>query len=378
MNGKVEIMKIGVDARSLSEPIAGIGRYTLFLLREMILNSPHEWVLYSHKPIIHGDWDMSGVKIRTLKPFIKIKGMYFAWLQLILPFWLSQDQITLFWSPAHRLPWYMPKRIAKVITIHDLVWKHFPETMRPFGRFLDSHIMPYAINNTDRIIASSISTANDIYNESPSARSITKVIYLANSLQREIKSEFNNKKYLLFVGTLEPRKNLRKLLEAYAMFSESMRQEYPLYIVGGEGWGDQKVPYILNQLGLKKSVKVLGYISNQKLEEVYSGAYLFIMPSLYEGFGLPIVEAMSFGLPVITSNNSSMPEIGGDAAILVNPNSSSSIYQGIERVLLSKELWIELSSNGFKRSKLFSWNKTSKETLEVFEDAASIILRERK
>jgi glycosyltransferase involved in cell wall biosynthesis len=377
MNGREEIMKIGVDARSLSEPIAGIGRYTLFLLREMIVNSSHEWVLYSHKPIIHGDWDRSRVKIRTLKSFIKIKGIYFAWLQLILPFWLSQDQITLFWSPAHRLPWYMPKGITTVITIHDLVWKYFPETMRPFGKLLDSHLMPFAIKNTDRIIASSISTANDVFDESPSARSKTKVIYLGNSFTRKKKSEINNRKYLLFVGTLEPRKNLQRLLEAYVMFSHSVRKQYPLLIVGGDGWGNQNLPYMINQLGLNDSVKVLGFVSNQKLEEVYCSAYLFIMPSLYEGFGLPIVEAMSFGLPVVTSNNSSMPEIGGDAAILVNPNSSSSIYKGINKVLSSNELWRELSSNAFKRSKLFSWHQSSKEMLEVFEDTASSKLNER-
>ena len=373
MNGETVEMRIGVDVRSLSEPIAGIGRYTLSLLEEMTTNSPHEWILYSHKPVLNGEWNQFNVTVRNLNLPRWIKGVYIIWLQFVLPFWLKQDRIELFWTPAHRLPKYMPSSIVKVVTIHDLVWKFAPETMKPLGRVLDSHLMPYAIKHADSIVASSISTANDIFDESPKAKDKTTVVYLGNSMAIKKKPELvaTKENYLLFVGTLEPRKNLRRLLEAYSLLSESIRNKHYLMIVGGKGWGTGNLELLIEQLNIQKFVKVLGYLSNQELENIYNNAYLFVMPSLYEGFGLPLLEAMSFGVPVVTSNNSSMPEVVGDTAVLVDPKSIISIKCGIEEVLSDFNYRQKLSRATLERSKLFSWDKASKQTIEVFEQAFS-------
>ncbi len=138
-------MRIGVDARSLSEPISGIGRYTLSLLELMVLDKSHEWVLYSHRPILHGQWGMQNVTVRALSFPKWVRGLYVPWSQFILPLWVKQDDIDIFWSPAHRLPFFLSKSIASVVTIHDLVWKHAPETMHPFGQFLDSCLMPKSV-----------------------------------------------------------------------------------------------------------------------------------------------------------------------------------------------------------------------------------------
>ena len=293
------------------------------------------------------------------------------WAQSILPFWAKQDNVDLFWSPAHRLPRYLSKSTASVVTIHDLVWRYAPETMRPFSRFLDAKFMPEAISIADKVIAVSVSTAQDIFIEAPKVESKTLVIYEAGLLSGEIMNDVDNSKgkYILFVGTLEPRKNLRRLLQAYSLLSVSIRHQYSLLIVGGEGWGNENLELIIAQLNIKKFVTLLGYLSNKELINTYSNACLFVMPSLYEGFGLPLLEAMSFGVPVVTSNISSMPEVGGKAAILVDPHSVISIKNGIEKVLLSNDLWDELSLNGLERSKLFSWDKASKETIDVFEKA---------
>jgi len=373
MNGEKVEMRIGVDVRSLSEPISGIGRYTSSLLQVMINNSSHEWVLYSYRPVLHGEWNQPNVIIRNLHLPKWIRGVYIQWLQLILPFWLKQDRIDLFWSPAHRLPIYISNSIARVVTIHDLVWKHAPETMRPFGQFLDSRLMPKSIRLADKVIAVSESTALDLFDEFSEVQKKTAVIYEAGSLLIEYSEDFNDVKdeYLLYVGTLEPRKNLRRLLEAYSLLSDTIRDKYSLIIVGGKGWGNEDINSITEQLNIKKFVKVLGYLSNKELVKAYSQAYLFVMPSLYEGFGLPVLEAMSLGIPVVTSNTSSLPEIVGDTAILVNPESVSSIKNGIEEVLMDYKLRQKLSKATLERSKLFSWNKASKETLSLFEQALS-------
>lgn len=367
-------MKIGVDVRSLGEPLSGIGRYTLCLLEEMTINRSHEWVFYSQKPLIHGEWDKKNIKIRTMASFIRFKGLYFIWLQLILPFWFKQDEIDLFWSPSHRLPKFMPRSILKVITIHDLVWRYFPETMRPFGKILDSKIMPYSIRVADKIIASSKSTANQIIIEDSKASKKISVVYLGSSINKKTKKlEFKLAKenYILFVGTFEPRKNLKRLLEAYSLLSNSIKDKYPLILVGGSGWGNENINLMIDQLKISNFVKVLGYVSNQDLEKIYSKAYLFVMPSLYEGFGLPVLEAMSFGVPVVTSKASSLPEITGDSAILVNPKSTESIKNGILEVLNDENLRDSLSKAALEKSKFFSWSKSSSQTIKIFEKAFS-------
>ena len=373
MNGEKIKMRIGVDVRSLSEQTTGIGRYTLSLLQIMINNSSHEWVLYSYRPILHGEWSKENVTIRTLHLPNWIRGSYILWLQAILPFWLKKDEIDLFWSPAHRLPVFISNSIATVVTIHDLAWKAVPETMRPFGQFLDSYLMPKSISIADKIIAVSNFSAQELYKEAPIVEKKTMVIYEASSLLQDNFEDFDyyEDKYLLFVGTIEPRKNLKRLLEAYALLSNDIRNKHPLIIIGGKGWGGEDINLIIEQLNLKKFIKVLGYLTNKELVQFYSHAYLFVMPSLYEGFGLPLLEAMSFGVPVVTSNTSSMPEIVGDSAILVNPGSVSSIKNGIEKGLIDIELRQRLSKASLERSKLFSWEKASRETIKFFEKALS-------
>ncbi len=366
-------MRIGVDARSLSEPITGIGRYTLNLLQEMVANDSHEWVLYSHRPLQHGDWSKKNVTVHTwnLPKWARILRM--LWAQSVLPFMAKKDEVDLFWSPAHRLPKYLSRSIVSVVTIHDLVWKHAPETMRPFSQKLDAKLMPEAIEMADWVIAVSKWTAKDLIAEVPKAKQKTSVIYEAGSLTfSHSRSDYNlGEKYLLFVGTLEPRKNLPRLLKAYSLLSCSIKDEYPLIIVGGKGWGEDDIDDIVKQLDIEKYVQILGYLSDKELATVYQEASLLVMPSLYEGFGLPLLEAMSVGVPVVTSNISSMPEIVGDAAVLADPYSVDSIKEGIEKVLTDSELKSELSNAGYDQSKLFSWARATKETLLVFEGALS-------
>ena len=143
-----------------------------------------------------------------------------------------------------------------------------------------------------------------------------------------------------------------------------------MIIVGGKGWGEDDINSVVKQLDIEKYVQILGYLSDKELTSVYQEASMLIMPSLYEGFGLPLLEAMSVGVPVVTSNTSSMPEIVGDAAVLVDPYNVDSIKKGIEKVLTDSKLRSKLSDAGYEQSKLFSWEKAAKETLLAFEEAS--------
>lgn len=366
-------MRIGVDARSLSEPITGIGRYTLNLLELMTQDDSHEWILYSHRPLINGSWNRKNIKLSNWNLPKSFRILRMLWAQSILPIMATIDNVDLFWSPAHRLPRFLPKSIISVVTIHDLVWKFAPETMRPLSQKLDAKLMPEAIENADWIIAVSKWTAKDLIDEVPNARKKTSIIYEAASLTYDpitVKNSLN-KNYLLFVGTLEPRKNLPRLLEAYSFLPSYIKEKYSLYIVGGRGWGKVNVESLIERFNIKKYVKILGYLSDKDLAKTYQNASLLVMPSLYEGFGLPLLEAMNAGVPVVTSNISSMPEIVGKAAILVDPYCIKSIKEGVKKVLTDQKLRSLLSNDGLKKSKCFSWKKAAKKTLFVFEQAFS-------
>jgi glycosyltransferase involved in cell wall biosynthesis len=170
------------------------------------------------------------------------------------------------------------------------------------------------------------------------------------------------KEYILFVGTLEPRKNLSVLINALALLPSGI----PVVLAGWHGWGDKKWSQDMQRLGLERRVYTTGYIDEESLARLYSGARIFIYPSFYEGFGLPLLEAMSCGCPVISSRAASLPEVAGDAALFFDPYSAQDLAQAIEGLLGNEQLRLSLAERGFKRARAFSWDKTAAQTLDVF------------
>lgn len=177
--------------------------------------------------------------------------------------------------------------------------------------------------------------------------------------------------FWLCVGTLEPRKNLRTLLHAYRQYINAYPNSKPLVLAGGEGWLEDDLEQFIEKLGLSESVIKLGYVDDSTLRWLYKNCWAFVYPSIYEGFGLPILEAMSLGAAVMTSNTTSLPEVGGDAVFYVNPTSQNEIVEGF--VMLSKgELRYKLKALGKTRSQNFSWSKTASQTLKVYEKVLRI------
>ena len=366
------IYRIGVDARHLSEKITGIGRYTLEILSRLTL-AGHEWFLYSHKPIILGDWKMDNVHLCTDN--LTRRMLSTLWAQSVMPYRASQDKVDLFWSPAHRLPTLLPSRVTRVVTIHDLVWKHAGETMRPMSRWLDATLMPEAVRLADRIITVSSHTATDLLREMPNAHGKVHSIplgvsSLALAAPRESLASLGLfEPYFLFVGTLEPRKNLARLLEAFSRLPDSLRHSAVLAIAGGNGWGGVDVATIASKYGVQDRVRGLGYVNEEQLATLYTHALFLAMPSLYEGFGLPLIEAMSRGTTVLTSNCASMPEVAGDAGILVAPNDVDAIAQGLSELLCNTSHRSVLASRAIANSKRFCWTRAAENTMLIFYDA---------
>jgi glycosyltransferase involved in cell wall biosynthesis len=245
-------------------------------------------------------------------------------------------------------------------------------------RKLEQIQIPSAIQNSDWVVTDAFSTAIILKQEYPNSKNKTSVIHLGATHYSET-LPFENlansgitKNYFLFVGTLEPRKNLFRLLDAYAKLSDSVKSQAHFVIVGGKGWCGVDIDKTVCNLGLKPYVHVLGYVDNIKLASLYRHALFLAMPSLYEGFGLPLVEAMSHGTPVLTSNNSSMPEITGNAGLLVNPLSVASIQDGLQKLILNDDFRAILASRTKDSVKRFDWDISASKLVDVFNKAIEL------
>ncbi|MBO6658525.1 MAG: glycosyltransferase family 4 protein [Pseudomonadales bacterium] len=355
-------MKIAVDARPLSAPLTGIGRYTYSLLQQLT-KSEHEWYLYSDRPILSELPKAQNVNIRVGNAQGGTPGSL-RWAQWQYVKWARSDGIDVFWSPRHHLPLLLPKEIRSVVTIHDLVWKRYPETMQRKNFWLEKLLMSPSIRMSDRIICVSDFTFKEINHFYPNATDRCVVIHeAADNLTSPAEGEkVPEAPYLLFVGTMEPRKNLKTLLEAYA---ELKAKEVPqLLIVGADGWGSLKIENLVRDLNIANRVAILGYVTESELNDLYRNAKCLLMPSLYEGFGLPALEAMNHGTPVIYSENTSLAEVVGPGGIPVNPTLQSDISQAI-RSIAKKEVRDKLSQLAVAQSSKFSWKTAANQTLEV-------------
>lgn len=367
-------MRIGVDARLLSKPLTGIGRY----IKEMcsaLVEEDAELVLFSPS-CINSKLFLNKKNIKILSSNQKYKIGQFVWTQTLLPYLLREQNLDIFWGPAHRLPSILPRNLPRVVTIHDLVWKYHPDTMPRINRVAEKILMPAALHTADQVLVDSYSTLYGIEEYFPEIKSKSHVVHLGNSMLPHpedkscLKSLGIDAPYWLFVGTLEPRKNLARLLAAYASLPDNILKNFQFVIVGGKGWGQVNIQNYLRDFDISISqIKVLGYISDQQLSTLYAHAEFFAMPSLYEGFGIPVIEAMSFGTPVMTSNCSSLPEVAGDAAVLVDPYDISSMAEGIKTLLTDDNLKQSLSNKSKINANNFTWKKSAKLSLEIFDCA---------
>lgn len=367
-------MRVGIDAQMLCRSITGIERYAFEVIQELTRLRPDvEFFLYAPLPIKAELTRTPNLTIRHSN--VKFRGAGTLWAQTTLPRWAASDGLDVFWCPTHRLPRFLDKKIARVVTIHDLVWKYAGETMHPLNRLAEHLLMPDAIKLADRVVAVSESTAAGIRNEFRSARDKIRVVY--HGVTRfPSPGSFDalagmgiNRSYFLFVGTLEPRKNLWRLLEAYAKLNSEEKARALFVIAGGKGWGNEDLVALIRKLGLADSVRLTGYVNEQTLSTLYQHVLFLAMPSLYEGFGLPLVEAMSFGVPVLTSSCSSLPEVAGDAGLLVDPLSVDSIAEGLSQMLTNNDMRNALALRAGKQASRFTWEHAARQLLAIFQEA---------
>jgi glycosyltransferase involved in cell wall biosynthesis len=263
-----------------------------------------------------------------------------------------------------------------VVTIYDLSFLLFPEGFNPWKRLYLRYMTPYSARRSRRVIALSQSTKNDLSRLFRVPEAKIEVIPCGvdprfRPLNGNLISQFRQRRRLpermiLFVGTIERRKNVSLLLEAYAQINKDV--PHALVLAGARGWGADGILAQAEKLDLA-DVIFAGYVEQEELPLWYNAADLLAYPSLYEGFGLPPLEAMASGTPVLTSNTSSLPEVVGDAGILIDPQSADEIARAMLKVLRDKGLQEEMRKRGLERAKRFAWQGVVEETLKVYEEA---------
>ena len=273
---------------------------------------------------------------------------------------------------------YDSKRVKNVVTIHDI-----PQHSNPYSgtRHPEKKIRRYAeiMAGADRIIADSAYTKADILRFYPVPEERIDVVHLGvddlirpadeETIQAALLRYGIRSPYLLHVGRVEKKKNLSRALEAFAGIRKRSAHPIQIVLAGTPGPGGEEVFQTIERLGLKEDVRHVGYVRQEDLPALYSGALLFLFPSLYEGFGMPVLEAMACGTPVLTSDVTSLPEVVGDAAVQVDPLDVESIAREILRLVEDGQLREEYVRKGLERAKEFTWERTARETLAVYRKA---------
>lgn len=365
------MLKIAVDARPLNQTPTGIGRYTEEILSH--LQNEMHIALYSNNQIVTRlqSAEIHNPKITFWSKFLRNAIL---WQQFFLPQQLKKARVSLFWSPRHHLPLFGCKNIPMVLTIHDLVYRKHPETMKFSGYLLERLLLPASAKRAAHIITDSEASKKDLINELNIPTEKISVIHLGYHIPAKLKNDFDlsaigiDKPYVLFLGSIEPRKNAERLVEAYLNLPKSLQNSHQLILAGGKGW---KSEALLKKIKHLHNVRHLGYLKDNEVFALLQNATCFAFPSIYEGFGLPILEAMSMGTPVLTSQDPACVEVSGNAALLVDPFSTQSISEGLQEILENKSLREDLRSKGFENIKRFSWDEAATKHLAVFEQVIS-------
>lgn len=365
-------MKIAVNTLGPSKIKAGIGNYVAQVCALFpVLAAKHSYVYVVNKENETLFNQIPNIQLLHAPSYTKNRLLRMFYEQFILPLQLKREKIDILFSPGFVCP--IIKTAKYVTTIHDMTFFTHPQYHESWKVRYFKRMIPISVRRSDAILADSESTRQDILKILKTKEEKVTTIPLAankipfwplNSSKELLKKKYGIKDhFILFVGMIEPRKNVESLIKAFAQ----IKSKEKLVIVGKQGWMMDHLQTLIAELNLKERIIFTGYVPDEELGAFYAKASVFVYPSHYEGFGLPVLEAMQAGCPVITSNISSLPEVAGEAAILVDPNDVKSIANAINTVLADKLLQSELMDKGKVQAEKFSWEKTAKETLKVFE-----------
>lgn len=359
-------MRIAIEARAAAEVPAGRGRYVRELIRGLArIDADHEYLLYAREP-----WTEASLDARF--SWLEVAAGGLAW-PLATGWQMSRsgDVALACTSYAITLPW----RVPGAAIVHDLLPFH-RELSPPAGSLFERATLPIALRRCKALIANSEATRRELEQRFPSARGRTTVAHAAAGTlfsprasdrdETVLRRHGLHDPFVLVTGTIEPRKNLPRVIEAFAGLPERVRGGWSLVVAGAPGW--ETDASFASVAGHRELVHALGYVSDEELTSLYRRAEVLAYVSLYEGFGIPVLEAMQSGTAVVTSSVSSMPEVGGDAARYVDPTDVEDIRRGLRELLTDPDLRSRCASAGLARATRFDWDVMARQVLSVLED----------
>jgi glycosyltransferase involved in cell wall biosynthesis len=379
-------MKIGIDIRVIGKNRTGDEAYFFSLVKGLAeIDRENEYHLYTDRNPNDDQKLSREIDRLNLGPNFKVefvkKTNRFLWNLWYLPMHLRKNPVDIYHA-QYIVPFWLPKNIKLVTTIHDISFNYFPEYIKKTDLFFLRNFIPQSIRKTDKVIAVSKYSRDDIarfYRLSPG-----KVDYTYNNVDfgrfnqnfSEGQKEDVRKKYgltercLLYIGTLQPRKNIPALIDAFSVLVEKYNQKDIKLVIAGNRNArnfDPKIDEIIEKNNLGSRIIFTGWVDEEDKPILYNLAACFVFPSLYEGFGIPVVEAMAAGTPVVSSNRTSLPEIGNEGALFIDPENKEDFAKNLNKILTDENFSADLVRRGIEQAKKFSGQKTAEKTLEIYK-----------
>jgi glycosyltransferase involved in cell wall biosynthesis len=375
-------MRIGVNVRLFtnSQP-EGVGRYMYESLKLMTKNNPqHTFVFFFDRNYDSRFIFSDNIIPVVIKPKAIHAVLWYIWFEWRLPYYLKKYKIDVFLSPdgfgSSRT------KVPTCLVVHDLAYIHYPQFFKKATARYYKHFTPLHLKNTKTIAVVSESTRQDVLSVSPIQKDCVFLTYcsagdefqpLNNHDILSVRNKISDgHPYFFFVGALHPRKNIINLLKSFELICKENHQNIKLVIAGRLAWHSEEIKHALSNFTFKDRLIYLGSVNSEELPEIMAASFAVVYPSFFEGFGIPILESMFCEVPVITSNTSSMPEVGGNAALYADPDSPEEIALQMRRLLTEPDLRESLIKNGKIQRKKFSWDYVARELTKATEMAARL------
>lgn len=352
-------MRIAVNTRLLIPgKLTGVGHFTYEVLKKMVPDHPEvEWIFIFDRP-----YDKSFVFADNITPVVALPParapyLFYIWFELAVPRIIKKYKADLFLSPDNFMS--LSIKVPTLLVIHDLAYLHYPEMVSYLQIKYYRYFIPKFIYKSDKIATVSKTTYHDIlenFDIHPSKLDVVS-LGLNEGFTNDDKAQTGN--YFLHLGTIQPRKNIIGLLKSFEIYKNRFNDSSELHFIGNKGWKDKNIYTFLEGMTHKNDVKMIGYLSNEEISAKLNKAIALINISLFEGFGMPVIEAQQCGCPVICSDRSSLPEASGGAAILVDPLNTDAIVEAMFKIKNDQKLRSELILQGYENVKKFSWQNTS-------------------
>lgn len=362
-------MKIAVNTRFLLQnKIEGLGRVTLEVLKRMVVQHPEDEFLFLFDRPFHDDFVFAkNVKPLVVNPPARHPFLWYLWFELGVPAVLKKYKADVFLSPDSYLS--LRTSVPTLMILHDIAYKAYPNQIPFLVRKYYQYFTPKFLKKADHIVTVSHFVKQDILHQFPSLDP-TKISVAHNACtpgfepvdaktQQSIKEKYaEGKDFFFYIGSMHPRKNIARLITAFDIFKKKTNASIKLLLGGRLAWQTGEIKAALENAAHKADIHLIGFVKTEELPKIVGSAKALTYVSLFEGFGLPILEAMQCDVPVLTSNTSSMPEVAGDAAILVDPTSEASIAQGLQDIL-DPTIQKKLIEKGKVQRTKFNWDQTA-------------------